>query len=62
MPTCRGARRWCPQASFHSLCIFFLPMYSMSTPNKSGNYEDLVMIGTTVYTGMIVTVNLKVMT
>ncbi|PNW71492.1 hypothetical protein CHLRE_16g656500v5 [Chlamydomonas reinhardtii] len=53
---------WIVLASFHSLCIFFLPMYSMSTPNKSGNYEDLVMIGTTVYTGMIVTVNLKIAT
>ncbi|KAG2451812.1 hypothetical protein HYH02_003588 [Chlamydomonas schloesseri] len=53
---------WIVLASFHSLCIFFLPMYSMSTPNKSGNYEDLVMIGTTVYTGMIITVNLKLAT
>lgn len=48
------------QGSFHSLCIYFLPVYSMTTPGKDGLFEDWVMVGCTVYTGIIVTVNLKV--
>ncbi len=32
----------------------------MTTPGKDGLFEDWVMVGCTVYTGIIVTVNLKV--
>ncbi|KXZ52548.1 hypothetical protein GPECTOR_9g592 [Gonium pectorale] len=51
---------WLVLASFHSLCIFFLPVYSMTTPGKDGLYEDWAMVGATVYTGIIMTVNLKI--
>ncbi|GFR50254.1 hypothetical protein Agub_g12440 [Astrephomene gubernaculifera] len=50
---------WLVLASFHSLCIFFLPVYSMTTPGKDGLFEDWAMVGATVYTGIVVTVNLK---
>lgn len=51
---------WLVLGSFHSLCIYFLPVYSMTTPGKDGLFEDWVMVGCTVYTGIIVTVNLKI--
>ncbi|GLC49980.1 hypothetical protein PLESTB_000329300 [Pleodorina starrii] len=51
---------WLVLASWHSLCIYFLPVYSMSNPNKDGLTYDWQMVGATVYTGIIVTANLKV--
>ncbi|KAG2485813.1 hypothetical protein HYH03_015523 [Edaphochlamys debaryana] len=53
---------WIVLASFHSLCIYFLPMYSMTTVDSEGLYYSLVDVGTTIYTGMIITVNLKLAT
>ncbi|EFJ44459.1 hypothetical protein VOLCADRAFT_95397 [Volvox carteri f. nagariensis] len=51
---------WLVLATWHSLCIYFLPVYSMSNPNKDGLTYDWQMVGATVYTGIIMTVNLKI--
>ncbi|GLI63173.1 hypothetical protein VaNZ11_005942 [Volvox africanus] len=51
---------WLVLASWHSLCIFFLPVYSMYNPNKDGLTYSWEAVGATVYTGIIITVNLKI--
>jgi len=51
--------KWLCYGTWHALCVFFLPMYSMAWPDRKGLYDDWVGIGCTVYTATIVAVNLK---
>lgn len=48
------------QASWHSLVVFFIPLYALYNPGTSGGDEGIWSIGTAMYTSMIVVVNLRV--
>ena len=47
------------QATWHAFVIYFVPMYSMCTPNASGVVYDWVEIGCTMYMAIVMTINLK---
>lgn len=53
--------RWFGLGTWHSLVIYFVPMYSMGmTPDSSGHNANLWMVGTTMYTAIVIVVNLKI--
>lgn len=48
------------QGTWHSLVVYFIPMYSMSlVQSEDGNTADWPMVGVTVYTAIVIVLNLK---
>ena len=40
--------------------VYFIPMYSLSGPNRIGLYSDWVGVGTAIYMAIVIVVNLKI--
>ena len=56
----RSFGQWMLTGLWHSVALFYIPYYSMSSLTDSdGIPADLYLFGSTVYLGIIVTVNLK---
>ena len=47
------------QGCWHALVCYFVPMYTMVSPDQHGVPDDYVEIGTTVYFATIIVINLK---
>jgi phospholipid-transporting ATPase len=47
------------EGTWHGLVIYFLCMYTMANPNRSGIGADWVEIGCTMYMALIITINAK---
>jgi hypothetical protein len=45
--------------TWHSLPSYFLPWYSMVTPDRAGLHGDLSAVGTAVFICLVLTVTLK---
>jgi hypothetical protein len=45
--------------TWHSLPVYFLPWYSLITPDRNGLHGDLSAIGTAVFIGLVICVTLK---
>eukprot|EP00201_Polytomella_parva_P018476 CAMPEP_0175055070 /NCGR_PEP_ID=MMETSP0052_2-20121109/9865_1 /TAXON_ID=51329 ORGANISM="Polytomella parva, Strain SAG 63-3" /NCGR_SAMPLE_ID=MMETSP0052_2 /ASSEMBLY_ACC=CAM_ASM_000194 /LENGTH=521 /DNA_ID=CAMNT_0016319853 /DNA_START=21 /DNA_END=1583 /DNA_ORIENTATION=- len=52
---------WWMLACWHSLVIFFAPTYSQAyQPNSTGRTDDLIFIGSSIFTSIVVIANLRV--
>lgn len=47
------------EATWHGLVIYFVCMYTMYNPNRSGVGADWVEIGCAMYMALVITINLK---
>ncbi|GFH14238.1 phospholipid-transporting ATPase, partial [Haematococcus lacustris] len=51
--------QWLGLATWHSLVVFFLPVYSMSSPDEQGLGDDWVAVGCGCYVALVLVLNLR---
>eukprot|EP00882_Tetradesmus_deserticola_P011158 GHRQ01011804.1.p2 GENE.GHRQ01011804.1~~GHRQ01011804.1.p2 ORF type:complete len:134 (-),score=37.94 GHRQ01011804.1:1743-2144(-) len=61
-PLCRPSRLffvWTVAGTWHSLPVFFLPWYTLATPDRHGLAQDLSGVGTAVFIALTFAVAIK---